>query len=143
MNSGTWRLPRSAAPHLARRREPVPVLSLHGVVFKILNLARLPWLAPAKNPWRIFAGAGPPAPRSRQPFFNPDRAQHRGMNEHLPDHTEETMLQTLRRRYAHLTSWLLRLNRLPEPSRLPEPTRTESRPRILTPARKPHPPRPE
>ena len=65
------------------------------------------------------------------------------MDEQLPDLPEETMLQALRRRYAYLASWLLRLNRLPEPARLPEPTRTESNPRILSPARKPHPPRPE
>jgi hypothetical protein len=57
--------------------------------------------------------------------------------------TEETMLQALRRRYGYLASWLLRLNRLPEPSRLPEPTRGETHPRILAPARKPQPPRPE
>jgi hypothetical protein len=61
------------------------------------------------------------------------------MDQQLPDLTEETMLQALRRRYG----WLLRLNRLPEPSRLPEPTRTETHPRILTPARWPYPPRPE
>ena len=65
------------------------------------------------------------------------------MDEQLPDQAEETMLQGLRRRYAYLASWLLRLNRLPEAARLPEPTRTQSNPRILTPARKPHPPRPE
>jgi hypothetical protein len=65
------------------------------------------------------------------------------MDEQLPDLAEETMLQALGRRYGYLASWLLRLNRLPEPSRLPEPTRTETRPRILTPARKPLPPRPE
>jgi hypothetical protein len=65
------------------------------------------------------------------------------MDEQLPDVTEETVLQALRRRYGYLASWLLRLNRLPEPSRLPEPTRTETHPRILTPARKPYPPRPE
>lgn len=65
------------------------------------------------------------------------------MDEQLPDLTEETMLQALRRRYGYLASWLLRLNRLSEPARLPEPTRKESHPRIVTPARKPHPPRPE
>jgi hypothetical protein len=65
------------------------------------------------------------------------------MDQHLPDLAEETVLQALRRRYAYLAGWLLRLNRLPEPARLPEPTRTQSRPRIPAPARKPHPPRPE
>ena len=65
------------------------------------------------------------------------------MDEQLPDLTEETMLQALQRRYAYLAAWLLRLNRLPEPSRLLEPTRTPSHPRILAPARRPHPPRPE
>jgi len=48
------------------------------------------------------------------------------MNEHPPELAEETMLQAIRRRYAYLASWLLRLNRLPEPSRLPEPTRIRS-----------------
>lgn len=65
------------------------------------------------------------------------------MDKQLPDRTDETMLQALQRRYAYLSGWLLRLNRLPEPSRLPEPARMQSHPRIPVPARRPHPPRPE
>jgi hypothetical protein len=60
-----------------------------------------------------------------------------------PQVSEETLLQSLRRRYAYLSAWLVRLNRMPEPSRLPEPTRTESVPRIDVPPRQPVPPRPE
>lgn len=56
---------------------------------------------------------------------------------------EETLLQTLRRRYAYLAAWLLRLNRAPEPARLPEPVRPVIPPRTLVPPRQPHPPRPE
>jgi hypothetical protein len=59
------------------------------------------------------------------------------------DDGEETLLQTLSRRYAYLSAWLLRLNRAPEPSRLPEPTRPLSPTRANIPARQPHPPRPE
>lgn len=68
--------------------------------------------------------------------------QDREMDEDLPDPTEETALQALRRRYGYLAAWLLRLNRLPEPSRLNEPTRPVTESRIITPARQPHPPRP-
>jgi hypothetical protein len=57
--------------------------------------------------------------------------------------TEATLLQTLRRRYAYLAAWLLRLNRAPEPARLPEPVRPVIPPRTLVPPRQPHPPRPE
>jgi hypothetical protein len=64
------------------------------------------------------------------------------MDERLPDLTEETMLQALKRRYASLSTWLLRLNRMPDPGRLPEPTRTETKARINIPSRQPHPPRP-
>jgi hypothetical protein len=65
------------------------------------------------------------------------------MDERLPDFTEETMLQALRRRYGYLAAWLLRLNRMPEPPRLLEPTRSKSEARIGTPSRQPHPPRPK
>src|SRR4051812_47432422 len=37
-----------------------------------------------------------------------------------PQLGEQTLLQSLRRRYAYLSAWLVRLNRMPEPSRLPE-----------------------
>jgi hypothetical protein len=63
------------------------------------------------------------------------------MDESPADLAEETFPQSLRRRYAYLAAWLLRLNRLPEPSRLEEPTRAESVPRIIVPPRQPHPPR--
>ena len=65
------------------------------------------------------------------------------MDEMFPDLEEKTMLERLKRRYAYLSSWLLRLNRLPEPARLPESTRTHSAPRVAAPPRQPHPPRPE
>lgn len=65
------------------------------------------------------------------------------MEHELADTAEETLLQTLQRRYGYLAGWLLRLNRLPEPARLTEPVRPEIRPRILVPPRQPHPPRPE
>ena len=57
--------------------------------------------------------------------------------------TEETILQTLKRRYGYLAAWLLRLNRMSEPARLPEPIRPETPARINIPPRRPHPPRPE
>ena len=65
------------------------------------------------------------------------------MEHELADTAEETLLQTLQRRYGYLAAWLLRLNRLPEPARLTEPVRPEIRARILVPPRQPHPPRPE
>jgi len=65
------------------------------------------------------------------------------MDESPPDLAEETFPQLLRRRYAYLAAWLLRLNRLPEPSRPEEPTRAKSVPRIIVPPRQPHPPRPK
>jgi len=64
------------------------------------------------------------------------------MDERLPDFSEETMLQALNRRYASLTAWLLRFDRMPDQGRLPEPTRAESKARMNTPSRQPHPPRP-
>jgi hypothetical protein len=65
------------------------------------------------------------------------------MEQELADAAEETLLQTLRRRYAYLAAWLLRLNRMPEPPRPPDPVRLEIPPRIQVPPRQPHPPRPE
>ena len=65
------------------------------------------------------------------------------MDEQPADLAEESLLQTLGRRYAYLAAWLLRLNRLPEPSRMPEPTRADCASRIAIPSRQPHPPRPE
>ena len=65
------------------------------------------------------------------------------MEQEPADIAEKTVLQTLQRRYAYLSAWLIRLNRLPEPARLPEPVRPETPARIRTPPRQPHPPRPE
>lgn len=65
------------------------------------------------------------------------------MEHDLTDIAEDSLLQTLQRRYAYLSAWLLRLNRAPEPSRLPEPVRPESPARTHIPPRQPHPPRPE
>jgi hypothetical protein len=65
------------------------------------------------------------------------------MDHELTDPAEESLLQTLRRRYAYLAAWLLRLNRLPEPARLPEPVRPETPARLQVPPRQPYPPRPE
>jgi hypothetical protein len=64
------------------------------------------------------------------------------MEQHLTDAAEETLLQTLQRRYAYLSAWLLRLNRAREPGRLPEPVRLLAPPRMHVPPRQPDPPRP-
>ena len=115
--------PRRKAASASRRLNAPPVLESIGLI-------RLP-----AEPW---------ATRSKpsQPFINSVGVRF-GMDEPLPDLTEETFPQALRRRYAYLSSWLLRLNRQSEPSRLPEPTRSESEPRIAVPARQPYPPRPK
>jgi hypothetical protein len=65
------------------------------------------------------------------------------MEQDFTDAAEATVLQTLRRRYAYLSAWLLRLNRAPEPARLPEPVRPLVPPRMPARPRQPHPPRPE
>ncbi len=65
------------------------------------------------------------------------------MDESPPDLAEETFPQSLRRRYAYLAAWLLRLNRLPEPSRLEEPTRSKFVPRTSRPAKTAAPATPE
>ena len=65
------------------------------------------------------------------------------MDQEFTDAAEETVLQTLRRRYAYLSAWLLRLNRAPEPARRPEPVRPVTPPRMQVQPRQPHPPRPE
>lgn len=59
------------------------------------------------------------------------------MEQEFTDAAEETLLQTLQRRYAYLAALLLRLNRAPEPVRL------LASPRMPVPPRQPHPPRPE
>jgi hypothetical protein len=66
-----------------------------------------------------------------------------GMEQQFTDAAEETLLQTLRRRYAYLSAWLLRLNRAPEPARPPDPVRPLAPPRMHIPPRQPQPPRPE
>jgi hypothetical protein len=60
----------------------------------------------------------------------------------MADECEETALQMIMRRYAAFAAWLVRGNRVFEPSRMPEPPRAETRPRIVVPPRQPLPPRP-
>jgi hypothetical protein len=60
----------------------------------------------------------------------------------LSDRTELTILQTLRKRYADLSAWLVRANRPNDPARLFEPVRPETPARMYVPSRQPHPPRP-
>jgi hypothetical protein len=50
------------------------------------------------------------------------------MDEPLSELAEETFPQSLRRRYTSLSAWLLRLNRLPEPSRVGGAQRAPNRP---------------
>ena len=85
----------------------------------------------------------PLSSRDHRNHFSISSWENPGMDEQPPNLSEETALQALRRRYGYLAAWIVRLNRFPEPSRLPEPTRNESEPRINTPSRQPHPPRPE
>ena len=61
------------------------------------------------------------------------------MEQEFTDAAEEGLLQTLRRRYAYLAAWLLRLNRAPEPARRAEPVRSVTPPRMPAPPRQPHP----
>jgi hypothetical protein len=55
---------------------------------------------------------------------------------------EETVAQTLRRRYASFAAWIVRSNRVQEPARLPEPTRPEQPARNYMASRQPYPSRP-
>jgi hypothetical protein len=57
------------------------------------------------------------------------------------DDDEETVMQTLRRRYASFAAWIVRANRPQEPARLPEPARPSTPSRVTVPARQPLPPR--
>jgi hypothetical protein len=60
------------------------------------------------------------------------------------DHdTDDRIVPTLRRSYARLAWWIVRFNRMFEPSRAAEPTRTYLPPRAAVPPRRPLPPRPE
>ncbi|MGY3445646.1 MULTISPECIES: hypothetical protein [unclassified Bradyrhizobium] len=56
---------------------------------------------------------------------------------------DEGFGSALRRSYGRLAWWIVRLNRVFEPSRAAEPSRTEVPPRRAVPPRRPHPPRPE
>ncbi|MGY4570312.1 hypothetical protein GPL21_39255 [Bradyrhizobium pachyrhizi] len=56
---------------------------------------------------------------------------------------DEGFGSTLRRSYGRLAWWIVRLNRVLEPSRAAEPPRALSPPRPAVPPRRPVPPRPE
>lgn len=56
---------------------------------------------------------------------------------------DEGLVPALRRSYGRLAWWIVRLNRVLEPSRGAEPARTDVPPRTAVPPRRPHPPRPE
>ncbi|MBR0895187.1 hypothetical protein JQ616_09540 [Bradyrhizobium tropiciagri] len=56
---------------------------------------------------------------------------------------DEGFGSALRRSYGRLAWWIVRLNRVFEPSRASEPSRTEVPPRRAVPPRRPVPPRPE
>ncbi|MGX1107724.1 MULTISPECIES: hypothetical protein [Bradyrhizobium] len=56
---------------------------------------------------------------------------------------DEGFGSALRRSYGQLAWWIVRLNRVLEPSRAAEPPRTQLPPRPAVPPRRPHPPRPE
>ncbi|MBR0693473.1 hypothetical protein [Bradyrhizobium lablabi] len=61
-----------------------------------------------------------------------------------PEHeTDEGMVVALRRSYARLAWWIVRLNRMLELPRVAEPPRSQRPPRIAVPPRQPLPPRPE
>jgi hypothetical protein len=53
----------------------------------------------------------------------------------------EPILQTLQRRHADLATWLVSLDRAPEPARTPEPVRPETPSRTHIPSRQPPPSR--
>jgi len=56
---------------------------------------------------------------------------------------DEGMVAALRRSYGRLAWWIVRLNRMFEPSRAAEPPRIYVPPRTAVPPRRPLPPRPE
>jgi hypothetical protein len=56
---------------------------------------------------------------------------------------DESVVVALRRNYGRLAWWIVRLNRMLEPSRVAEPTRPHVPPRTSVPSRRPLPPRPE
>jgi hypothetical protein len=65
------------------------------------------------------------------------------MDEYISDPTEEKFPQSLKRRYAYLSAWLLRLNRLPGAFQAGRTNAPKTAPRITVPPRQPHPPRPK
>jgi hypothetical protein len=61
-----------------------------------------------------------------------------------PEHDiDEGIVPALRRSYGRLAWWIVRLNRMLEPSRVDESPRRHVPPRIAVPPRLPVPPRPE
>jgi hypothetical protein len=61
-----------------------------------------------------------------------------------PEHDiDEGLVPALRRRYGRLAWWIVRLNRMIEPSRVDEASRRHVPPRTAVPPRRPVPPRPE
>lgn len=56
---------------------------------------------------------------------------------------DEGIVPALRRSYGRVAWWIVRLNRVFEPSRAAEPSRTEVPSRASVPPRWPVPPRPE
>jgi epoxyqueuosine reductase QueG len=65
------------------------------------------------------------------------------MDDHEPSTSEPSLLGRLRRSYASLAAWMVRDNRMPEPTRLPDETRSEIAARTEFPSRQPAPPRPK
>ncbi|MFB9264524.1 hypothetical protein ACFFWD_15315 [Bradyrhizobium erythrophlei] len=61
-----------------------------------------------------------------------------------PQHDiDDSIASALRRSYGRLAWWIVRLNRMFEPSRVDEPSRPHLPPRIAVPPRQPVPPRSE
>jgi hypothetical protein len=61
-----------------------------------------------------------------------------------PEHDiDEGIVSALRRSYGRLAWWIVRLNRMIEPSRAAEPPRLHRPPRAAVPPRQLLPPRPE
>ncbi|MGY3482347.1 hypothetical protein ACVW1C_000230 [Bradyrhizobium sp. USDA 4011] len=56
---------------------------------------------------------------------------------------DDGLRSALRRSYGRLAWWIVRLNRVLEPSRAAEPPRTQLPPRAAVPPRRSIPPRPE
>jgi hypothetical protein len=95
---------------------------------------RFPWPFVATASLTISYGSG----TTRQSFLNGSWVLSCGM-----DHEDAFgwFVPALRRSYARLAAWMVRDNRLPEPSRLPTPTRLERPNRIPDQPRRPAPAR--